>query len=89
MMSSWVFRVFRSVHSLRGVFGIAPPRDVKDGEYGRCAPAYGVEPAHCIHVVDEHHHQSHVQVQSLAEHPHVVGNHEKLQSHVQRPAIHL
>lgn len=77
------------MHLLRCVLRIAPPRHVQGGERGRYAPADGVEPAHRIHVVNEHHHQSHVQVQSLAEHPHVVGHHEELQSHVQGPTVHL
>lgn len=76
-------------HLLRGVPGIAPPRYVRGRERGRKTPADGVEPAHRVHVVHEHHHQGHVQVQSLAEHPHVVGHHEELQGHVQNATIRL
>lgn len=68
---------------------MTPPRNVRGRQRGRQAPTDGVEPAHRVHVVDEHHHQGHVQVQALAEHPHVVGQHEELEQHVEDTAVQL
>lgn len=53
------------------------------------APPQREEPLHGDLVPDEHDHQRQMQVQPLAEHPHVVGEHEILKQYVQRLTPHL
>ncbi|KAJ8897338.1 hypothetical protein PR048_002684 [Dryococelus australis] len=75
-------------YSLPGLVlaAVVPREGVGERDGGGGAPADEVEPHHGDLVLDEDDDESEVQVQALAEHPHVVGDHHVLQQHVQQLA---